>query len=260
MNRPRVLVLFESSGVVRRAMEAAGCDAWSVDLLPSKDASKQHLQCDVTDILAMLYDPNEQRYCWRSGRHDADPWSLVIAHPPCTYLTSSAAWAFGDGPYHQKVKPGTLVGAARRTAREDALTMVRNLFDAPVPRIAIENPVGSIGTAIRKADQYLQPFQFGHDASKRTGLWLKGLPTLRGTNYVPGTWACRCGGRWDQSKGPECAHCHDSAPRLVWANQTHSGQNRLSPSDDRWQHRSETYEGIAAAMAAQWAPLLTEAS
>lgn len=234
-DRPRALVLFERSGVVRRALAAAGIDAWSVDLQPAADGSAQHLQCDVRDVLALLYDPNEQRYCWRTGRHDARPWGLVVAHPPCTYLCGSAAWAFGDGPYHQRVKPGTLVGAARRAAREASLQLVRDVLEAPVDRICVENPVGAIGTRIRPADQYVQPYDFGDDASKKTGLWLKGLPKLQPTHRIP--------------------------PRMVagrprWANQTDSGQNRLSPSDDRADLRAETYPGIAAAMAAQWGPLL----
>jgi hypothetical protein len=104
-------------------------------------------------------------------------------------------------------------------------------MSAPIPRIAIENPIGRIGTAIRKADQIIQPYQFGHDASKQTALWLKGLPKLQPTQLV--------------------------APRMVdgkarWANQTDSGQNRLSPSPDRWKLRSTTYQGIADAMARQW--------
>lgn len=117
---------------------------------------------------------------------------------------------------------------------EDALAFVRLLLDAPIPRIALENPIGCISTRIRKPDQTIQPWQFGHDASKATCLWLKNLPTLKPTQEV--------------------------APRIVngrkrWGNQTDSGQNRLGPSDDRWKIRSETYAGIADAMAAQWGPL-----
>lgn len=106
-------------------------------------------------------------------------------------------------------------------------------MSAPIPKIAIENPVGCISTRIRKADQYIQPYEFGEDASKKTGLWLKGLPKLISTGHI--------------------------APRIVngkkrWANQTDSGQNRLAPSADRWQKRSETYKGVAEAMAEQWTP------
>jgi hypothetical protein len=111
------------------------------------------------------------------------------------------------------------------------LGFVRLLLEAPVPRIAIENPVGRIGTAIRPADQYIQPYDFGEDASKRTGLWLKGLPKLVPTQRVAGRMV---GGK------------------ERWSNQTDSGQNRLGPSEDRWQQRSRTYAGIAMAMAEQW--------
>lgn len=152
----------------------------------------------------------------------------------CTYLTVSAAWAYGDGPYHQKVKPGTLVGAARRQARDEALANFQRLLDLPFP-VAIENPASSfVNKAIRRPDQIIHPHQFGDDASKATGLWLtKGTPQLV----------------IDPSQAV--------APRMVgdrprWANQTDSGQNRLSPSDTRWLERSATYPGIAAAMGAQW--------
>ena len=148
-------------------------------------------------------------------------WDLLIAHPPCTYLCSS-------GLHWNGRQPG------REARTQAALDFVRLLMDAPVPRIAIENPVGRIGTAIRKADQYVQPYQFGDDASKRTGLWLKGLPLLD----VP---------RSEQWIAPRFVN---DRPR--WSNQTDSGQNRLGPSPDRWRKRSQTYPGIARAMAEQW--------
>jgi hypothetical protein len=114
---------------------------------------------------------------------------------------------------------------------EDALMFVRLLMDAPIARIAVENPVSVISSRIRKPDQIVQPWMFGHDASKKTCLWLKGLERLTPTNIVE--------------------------PRIVngrkrWGNQTNSGQNKLPPSADRWKIRSETYSGIAAAMATQW--------
>jgi len=160
-----------------------------------------------------------------------DGWDLMIAHPPCTYLTCSAEWAYSDGPYHQQVKPDTLVGTARRKAREEAIQFVQLLMNAPIKRIAIENPIGVLSSRIRKPEQIIQPYQFGEDASKATCLWLQGLPVLKETNYVE--------------------------PRIVdgkkrWSNQTDSGQNRLSPSNDRWAKRSVTYQGIADAMAEQW--------
>jgi hypothetical protein len=194
----RVLIACEYSGTVRDAFLARGHDAVSCDLLPTESPGP-HYQGDVRDILA-------------------DGWDLMVAHPPCTYLCSSGL--------HWNTR---VPGRAEKT--EEALQFVRMLMEAPIPRIAIENPVGAIGSRIRKADQYIHPWQFGHDASKRTGLWLKGLPRLAMTRYV--------------------------APRMVgdkerWGNQTNSGQNRLGPSEDRWKLRSATYTGIAEAMAAQW--------
>jgi hypothetical protein len=170
----------------------------SCDLLPT-DRDGPHYQGDVFDVIG-------------------DGWDLMIAHPPCTYLCSS-------GLHWNKRQP------ERAIKTTDALAFVQRLMDAPIPRIAIENPIGRIGAAIRKADQIIQPYQFGHDASKQTALWLNGLPLLTPTQLVE--------------------------PRMVngkprWANQTDSGQNRLSPSPDRWKLRSTTYQGIADAMARQW--------
>jgi hypothetical protein len=145
-------------------------------------------------------------------------WDLMIAHPPCTYLCSS-------GLHWNKRRP------ERAKQTEQALDFVRLLFDAPIPKIALENPIGCISTRIRPPDQTIQPWQYGHDASKATCLWLKGLAPLRPTSFVE--------------------------PRIVdgkkrWGNQTDSGQNRLPPSADRWKIRSETYSGIAEAMVSQW--------
>lgn len=215
----RVLVACESSGTVRDAFNRLGHVATSCDLLETETPG-DHYTGDVRDILG-------------------NGWDLIIAHPPCTYLNVAAAWAFQDPDfekfpgvgYHQKVKPGTLVGEARRKAQAEALAFVRMFMDADCPRIAIENPVGAISSNIRKADQYIHPHQFGDDASKTTGLWLKGLPKLIPTKYVP--------------------------PRMVngkprWSNQCDNGQNKLTPSEDRWRERSKTYQGIAEAMALQW--------
>jgi hypothetical protein len=194
----RVLVACEYSGTVRDAFIARGHDALSCDLLPT-DVPGPHYQGDVRDVLG-------------------DGWDLMIAHPPCTYLSVSGMhW--------------TRRGLRDPKLTEDALAFVRLLMDAPIPRIAIENPVSVISSGIRKPDQIIQPWQFGHDASKKTCLWLVGLPPLRPTQVIE--------------------------PRLVngrqrWGNQTDSGQNRLSPSPDRWKIRSATFPGIAAAMADQW--------
>lgn len=259
----RVLVACEFSGTVREAFRAMGHDAWSCDLLPT-DVPGAHYQGDVRDLLDGWVPTSMQSECDPDGDgwcqvRDCDPscclcigilqdgieykeingrlfgrpvhaphWDLMIAHPPCTYLTISAAWAFGDGPYHQRVKPGTLVGAARRQARDEAVAFVRALHDAPIAKVAIENPVGALSSMWRKPDQTIQPWQFGHDASKATCLWLKGLPPLVPTDVLLGGAKARRG------------------------NQTGSGQNKLPPTPDRWKIRSLTYPGIAAAMAKQW--------
>jgi hypothetical protein len=199
----RVLVACEYSGTVRRAFAALGCDAWSCDLLPADDGSPSHIQGDVLPI---------------AGHGD---WDLMIAHPPCTYLSVS-------GLHWNK----RTFGRAEKT--ENALQFVRQLLAAPIPKIALENPVSCISSRIRKPDQIIQPWYFGDDASKKTCLWLKNLPPLRQTNRLEG----------------------DAKTRR--ANQTPSGQNKLGPSPDRWKLRSITYPGIAAAMADQWGKLLMD--
>lgn len=229
----KVLVACEYSGRVRDAFIAAGHDAMSCDLLPT-DAPGPHYQGDVRDIIG-------------------EGWDLAICHPPCTYLTCAAEWAYGDGPYHQRVKPDTLTGAARREARREAIEFVRLLMDAPIPRIAIENPVGVLSSEIRKPDQVIQPWMFGDDASKATCLWLKGLPPLKATDIIEPRLVC-CGQVLPDGVG---AHgclvcCGEKVARPRWGNQTDSGQNKLSPSADRWKIRSVTYKGIAKAMARQW--------
>lgn len=194
----RILIACEYSGTVRDAFTAKGHYAVSCDLLPT-DAPGQHYEGDVFDII-------------NNG------WDMMIAHPPCTYLSVSGMhW--------------TARGLRDPQLTEDALEFVTRLMAASIPRIAVENPISVISSRIRKPDQIINPWQFGHDASKRTCLWLKNLPLLTPTDIV--------------------------APRIVngkkrWANQTDSGQNRLPPSEDRWKIRSETYTGIAQAMANQW--------
>lgn len=207
----KILIACESSGTVRDAFIKLGHEAMSCDLLPTSRPGP-HYQGDIRDILG-------------------NGWDMLIAHPPCTYLTNSAVWALGDGPYHQKVKPTTLVGAARRQAQQEALTFFRLLWESPIPKVCLENPIGIANTVICKPTQIIQPHQFAEDASKGTCLWLRGLPPLRHTKHI--------------------------APRMVngkprWANQTNGGQNKLSPHDLRWQVRSQTYAGIAEAMAQQW--------
>jgi site-specific DNA-cytosine methylase len=197
----KVLVACEKSGVVRDAFLRTGHEAWSCDVQPAEPSpyDHMHLYGDVLDQLD-------------------EGWDLMIAHPPCTHLAVSGSRWFKDKLYEQLA----------------ALQFVRRLMEAPIARICIENPVGVISTNIRKPDQYIQPWQFGHDASKKTGLWLKNLPPLEPTELVE--------------------------PRIVdgrkrWANQTDSGQNRLGPSPTRAEERSRTYTGIAQAMAEQWGKL-----
>jgi len=189
----RVLVACEYSGAVRDAFRRAGHDAISCDLLPT-DAPGPHYQGDVRDVLD-------------------DGWDLMVAHPPCTHLAvSGARW------FHLK-----------RQEQEDALAFVQVLMDAPIARIAIENPVSVISSRIRKPDQIIQPWMFGHEATKTTCLWLKGLPALVPTNIV----------------GKGARHVTKSGKSLPqWYN--------LPPSEDRWKIRSATFQGIADAMADQW--------
>ena len=180
----RVLVACEFSGVVRTAFRQRGHVAWSCDLLPAEDASPWHHQRDVRDLLT-------------------EDWDLLIAHPPCTHLAVSGARWFPD----------------KRVEQQEALAFVRTLLEAPVPRIALENPVSVISTSIRPPDQVLQPWQFGHGEVKATCLWLKNLPRLVPTQIVNGRVA------------------------RVYLE---------PPSPDRWKHRSRTLQGLAEAMADQW--------
>lgn len=233
----KVFIGMETSGALRRRFHEQGHDVVSVDLLPSENgvACGTHIVGDVFEVL---------------GKLDAGGWwpDLAIFHPTCTYLTNSAAWAFRDPDYvrypgigyHQRVKPGTLVGKERRKAREVALDDVRRIIALPIRRKVIENPIGAIGTAIRKPCQIIQPYQFGDDASKATCLWFvdengNSLPSMELTIHPEK----RVAGR--MVNGVE-----------RWANQTDSGQNRLSPSEDRWKDRSRTFPGIADAFARHW--------
>ncbi len=180
-----VLIACEFSGVVRDAFRARGHYAVSCDLMPA-EAGGPHYQGDVRDLIEN----------WRD-------WDLLIAHPPCTHLAVSGARWFKD----------------KADEQAQALDFVRYLLAAPIPRICIENPVSVISSRIRKPDQSIQPWQFGHGEVKRTCLWLKNLPKLRPTNIVSGREA-----------------------RV----------HRMPPGPDRWKERSKTLPGIAQAMADQW--------
>jgi len=183
LGKLRVLVACEFSGRVRDAFVDQGHDAWSCDLLPTEQPGN-HLQCDVFEIIG-------------------NGWDLMVAHPPCTHLAASGARWFKDKAKEQK----------------EALDFVELLLNAPVPMIALENPIGIISSQICEPDQIIQPWQFGHGETKATCLWLKNLWPLKPTKIVEG---------------------RDS--RI----------HRMPPGEDRWKNRSRTYTGIAEAMAGQW--------
>ena len=181
----KVLIACEYSGAVRDAFISQGHNAVSCDILQT-DKSGPHYQGDVRDILH-------------------DNWDLMVAFPPCTHLAvSGARW------FKEKQRDGR---------QEEALNFVRLLLNAPIERVALENPVSIISSHIRKPDQIIQPWQFGHGETKKTCLWLKNLPKLAPTNVV------------------------DGREQRIW---------KLPPSKDRWKIRSQTFQGIADAMAKQW--------
>ncbi len=180
----KVLIACEFSGIVREAFAKRGHRAWSCDYLPTEIPSKKHIQGNVYNFLL-------------------DGWDLIIAHPPCTHLAVSGARWFKD----------------KQKEQAEALRFVKDLMDAPAEKICIENPISVISTKIRKPEQIIQPWMFGHPETKATCLWLKGLPKLKPTKIVSG----REGRVWKESPGP-----------------------------NRWKNRSRTYKGIAEAMAEQW--------
>lgn len=251
----RVLIACETSGATRRAFQEAGFFTVSVDLLLARDIADHYNPVTGGHIVGDIFTVFE-----RLGMD----FDLMIAHPDCTYLTTSAEWCYRDVQTKRMTK-GVLYGSARRQAREESLEFVRKLMSLPVKRIAIENPRGVISTRIdakqygfttSKATQYIQPYQFGHDASKTTGLWLKNLPELvvNPGDYVEPRWVC-CGSVVTDKYGcPNCEGEYKPLPR--WGNQTDSGQNKLGPSADRWMIRADTYDGWSRAMVQQWGSLL----
>ena len=192
----RVLVACESSGTVREAFRMKGYDAWSNDMLPADDSSEYHIQGDCVEAIK------------------SREWDLIIMHPPCTALAVSGnAWYGKDMPKHQE--------------RLEAIEWTMNLWNLATSvcnHVCMENPVGVLPI---KPTQYIQPYQFGHPESKKTGLWLHGLNSLEDTDNVK--------------------EIHDSLPR-----KERMRIHYLSPSKDRWKIRSKTFQGIADAMAAQW--------
>lgn len=185
----KILIACEYSGTVREAFSKLGHDAWSCDILET-EIPGNHLQCDVREILR-------------------DGWDMMIAHPPCTHLAVSGARWFKD----------------KKVEQAEALEFVRLLLNAPIERIALENPISIISSHIRKPDQIIQPWQFGHGETKATCLWLQNLPKLQPTNIVEGR------------------------EQRIW---------KMPPGENRWKERSRTFEGIAQAMANQWGNLPTE--
>ncbi len=187
----QVLVACEYSGRVREAFAKRGWEAWSCDLLES-ETEGNHYQGPVEDLIC-------------------ENWNLMICHPPCTHLAVSGARHFAE-----KIASGE---------QQQALDFVKMLLDAPIEHIALENPVSIISTRIRKASQYVQPWQFGHGETKKTGFWLKNLPLLQPTNIVEGREA---------------------------------KVHKMPPGPNRWKERSRTYQGIADAMADQWGKYIEE--
>lgn len=204
----RILIACERFVRVRDAFRAGGHDAWSCDTEPCEGNPLWHLQDDICNVLTT---PRRA-------------WDMMIAFPPCTYLA-------GSGLHRNKNNQ------ARQALTDDAIRFVEYLWSRPIERIAIENSVGCLSTRslLCKPSQIIQPYQYGGDASKKTCLWLKGLPPLRPTNFVQPRMVIQ-----------------NNKPMPRWSNQTDSGQNRLAPSADRAAKRGMTYPGIAQAMADQW--------
>ena len=185
----KILIACEYSGTVREAFSKLGHDAWSCDILET-EIPGNHLQCDVREVLG-------------------DGWDMMIAHPPCTHLAVSGARWFKD----------------KKVEQAEALEFVRLLLNAPIEKIALENPISIISSHIRKPDQIIQPWQYGHGETKATCLWLQNLPKLQPTNIVEGR------------------------EQRIW---------KMPPGENRWKERSRTFEGIAQAMANQWGNIPTE--
>lgn len=200
----KVLISCEFSGIVRDAFTALGHDAWSCDLLPS-EREGNHLQCDVLTVLDQ-------------------GWDLMIAHPPCTYLTNAGVRHLHENVISRNGVRAKIYGTARMAEMEKAAKFFNQLLAAPIPRICLENPLphGYAKARIGPYSQLLQPWHFGHGETKATCLWLRGLPGLMSTVFAK-----------------------ERIPRVHF----------VSPGPDRWKNRSRTMPGIAAAMAAQWSDL-----
>ena len=221
MKKPSdIYILFgcEESQECTIAFREKGFNAFSNDIKPcSGNHPEWHLQMDVFEAIKLR------------------KWDCGVFFPDCTYITISAEWAYKNPPYHQKIGSDILVGEERRQARKQAIEFAKRIYNSEIPILGMENPVGVLSTNFKKPNQIIQPYQFGNNASKKTCLWLKGLPILKHTTYIE--------------------------PRLVngkqrWGNQTDSGQNNVPPSKNQASIRSKTYTGIAQAMATQWGSFL----
>lgn len=221
----KILIGCEESATVREAFRKRGHDAWSCDILPTRIPG-QHLQGDVRKFLR-------------------DKWDGAILFPDCTYVAGSGMhW--------------TTRGFRDPQLTSDAIKFAELLWESDIPKIALENPVGVLSTRSKlgKPTQKIQPYNFGEDASKGTCLWLKELPPLENTLFIKPRMVCKCGCiyNYDRPEKEGCPACgiERALAKPRWANQTDSGQNKLTPSDTRARNRSKTYDGIANAMADQW--------
>jgi hypothetical protein len=267
----KILVACEESQAVTKAFRAMGHDAYSCDILPTRGEHPEwHYQQDVTSLLE-------------------ENWDMILAFPDCTFLTISAEWAYKDTSEikNKKLSPDKLYGEARKQAREQAAEFFMLFANNKCERVAIENPIGIMSTKYRKPNQIIQPWMFGHNASKQTCLWLKGLPKLKHGKIIAPIGYQRIKYASEMPLCPDCEEevfCHEhemhfgdcscfgptqddvfyrringyefgtqtEGLRPVWGNQTLGGYNKLGPSPTRARDRSVTYQGIADAMAEQW--------
>jgi len=220
-------------------MIARGYNAWSCDLLPSEGHNvHRHFQTDIRNLVDNRV-MQDRGFRWQGKVYWTSYWNMLIAFPSCRYLTVSGAQWF----YHPDDKDLPIEERRphpkypdRKEKQIESLDFVRMLMLAEIGYIAVENPVGRISTAIRKPDQIIQPYEYGHDASKRTCLWLKNLPKLQPTEFIE----------------PRIIEEGKYAGAKRWSNQAPCGAEKTSPSTDRWMKRSRTFPGIGEAMANQW--------
>lgn len=218
----KVLVACEESQTVCKAFRAKGHEAYSCDIQRCSGGHPEwHICNDVLDII----NGNTEFFTCDGTLHIINAWDMIIAHPPCTYLTNTGNRWFNVQRYGDKA-------IQRVKSREEAAQFFMAFVNAPCEHIAIENPVGYMSTHYRKADQIIQPYMFGHEAEKRTCLWLKNLPALKATNVV---------------KPPERVRFASGKSMPQWyADAWHMS------SEERSKFRSKTFQGIAKAMADQW--------